>query len=172
MRARDPCVGQAQVAVGVTADRDRRAGSQRHPTASVEAGDDAQLERSRRGCVDVPRRPAGADPRALVEADLVERELAVAEATVEHEPGTGAVAESHQQVTHGRLRVDRRQLHVDRGETVPPNHDVHPACRLPVARVLTVRAQQVEVLGASIRPSELQELVIAERRRGAVPVPP
>ncbi len=28
-----------------------------------------------------------------------------------------------------------------------------------------MRAQQVEVLGASIRPSELQELVIAERRR-------
>jgi hypothetical protein len=30
---------------------------------------------------------------------------------------------------------------------------------------LTVRAQQVEVLGASIRPTELQELLIAERRR-------
>jgi hypothetical protein len=28
-----------------------------------------------------------------------------------------------------------------------------------------VRAQQVEVLGASVRPSELQELVLAERRR-------
>jgi pSer/pThr/pTyr-binding forkhead associated (FHA) protein len=30
---------------------------------------------------------------------------------------------------------------------------------------LTVRAQQVEVLGASIRPTELQELLIAERQR-------
>ena len=125
VRARDAGVGQLQVGVGVAPGRDRGGGPQRQPAAGVEAGDDPQLESRRGRCVDVVRGPARADRRALVEPDLLERQIAVAEAAIEHESRSIPVPQRHQQVPDGRLRVDQCQLNVDRLVTVAANHDAH-----------------------------------------------
>ena len=76
--------------VAVIASDDRPVGGKLDSLPGVEAGDDAQLERGLlradgRGCLG-----GQAHAGALVQADLVECEIGVAEAPVQHDPGGGA----------------------------------------------------------------------------------
>ena len=112
MAARDALVAEAEIAVGVAADDHARRG-QRDRLTGVEAGDDPQLQDRRRGLGPLRGTVGRLDARALVEPDLGEREVDVAEAAVDDDAaGLRRIGQGVEQVAHRGVLASEPELQI------------------------------------------------------------
>ena len=125
MAAGDALVAEREIAVAVAAHDDAARG-QRHRPTGVEAGDDPQLEDSRRGLERLGGAIGRLDARPLVEADLGEGEVDVAEAPVDHDAASlGGIGQRVEQVADRGVLASEPELHVLWPAGVVVEYDAH-----------------------------------------------
>ncbi len=112
MAARDALVTEREIAVGVAAHDDASRG-QRHGLAGVEAGDDAQLQDGRRALKGLGGAIGRLDACSLIEADLGQGEVDVAEAAVDDDATRlGRIGQGVEQVAHRGVLAAEPELQV------------------------------------------------------------
>jgi hypothetical protein len=105
---------------------DGAVGGQRDPAAGVEARDHPKLEQVRRLGVRLGGAVGGMDARALVQADLRQRQVDMAEPAVDHDPpGPAGVGQRVEEVPDRRVLTAQSQLEVRCLTRGVVEHDSH-----------------------------------------------